>query len=220
MTGRADFICISPSGDALAWLNRADTDPRKPNWESIGTIKTNEGLPQANVRFGDIDADGRADYLVLQPDGTIKGWRNSGVQDKPAFWQELGVIFTGADVADMEGIHFIDLNGDGRDDFIHITPSGMVGTFINQRGKSEGLAPNWISVGITHQGVGAPRANVTFGRVAGSARMDYIVVGPKGGIRLWENIGHGGTRLKGDGTRYCDMTGTAIYLYHYIRPNI
>jgi hypothetical protein len=82
--------------------------------------------------------------------------------------------------------------------------TGTVTTHINQRGDSEGLAPAWLNAGITHPGAGFPRANVSFGRVAGSPRMDYMVVGGKGSIKLWENHGHGGTRLKGDGTRYCE----------------
>jgi hypothetical protein len=80
--------------------------------------------------------------------------------------------------------------------------NGSLITYINQRGESLGLAPAWSEAGATHAGM-APRANTTFGRVSGSPRKDYMVVGAKGSIKLWENTGKGGTQLKADGTRYC-----------------
>jgi hypothetical protein len=55
--------------------------------------------------------------------------------------------------------------------------------------------------------VGA-RENVTFGRVGGSLRADYLVADGSGGIRVWKNEGRGGARVSGDGDRYCDMTGS------------
>lgn len=41
-------------------------------------IKSNEGYLQDRVRWGDIDGDGRADYLVIDDGGNILAWRNSG----------------------------------------------------------------------------------------------------------------------------------------------
>jgi hypothetical protein len=60
---------------------------------------------------------------------------------------------------------------------------------------------------MTAFGVGAARENITFGRIAGSPRADYVNTRPLGSLDLWENTGSGGTRLKGDGVRYCDMMG-------------
>lgn len=95
------------------------------------------------------------------------------------------------------------INGDGRDDLLYVyKDTGKVVSYINQRGESVGLAPAWQEAGTTHAGT-APRANITFGRVSGSPRMDYMVVGAKGSIKLYENTGKGGTQLKADGTRYC-----------------
>ncbi|KAK5734764.1 hypothetical protein LTR17_008695 [Elasticomyces elasticus] len=204
---RTDFLCISPNGDLVGFLNKPGFDSRKPVWGSMGVIKPNEGYKQGSVYLGDIDGDGRVDYMVVHSDGQIFGWRNAGVKAKPSFWQYLGQVFDGSGVGDHAGFKFVDINGDGRTDFLHIDDdTGAVHTWINQRGFVDGLRPVWVSAGRTHAGIGH-RTNVTFGRVAGSPRADLLWSKPKGGVDLWQETGHGGTRLKGDGVRYCDMLG-------------
>jgi hypothetical protein len=43
--------------------------------------------------LGDIDGDGKVDYMTISDDdGSITAWRNGGV-GVPTFWQALGVVF-------------------------------------------------------------------------------------------------------------------------------
>jgi FG-GAP-like repeat len=72
--GKADFICLSPNGDMSAWLNRPGPSLSQPKWQPLGIIKHNEGWPQGQVRLGDIDGDGRDDYMIVMLNGDIYAW--------------------------------------------------------------------------------------------------------------------------------------------------
>tara|TARA_R110002060_G_scaffold48199_3_gene59186 strand:+ start:6690 stop:7388 length:699 start_codon:yes stop_codon:yes gene_type:complete len=63
--GYDDFLCVSPSGDTLASINNRDGSASSPpTFRNIGTIKNNVGYLQDRIRWGDIDGDGRADYMM------------------------------------------------------------------------------------------------------------------------------------------------------------
>jgi len=118
----------------------------------------------------------------------------------------------------MSGYRFADLNGDKKDDLLWVDDNGQVTTWINRRGFSVGLGPQWVSHGITHGGSGHP-VNVTFGAFMGSGRADYALGSIKNGnvwIDRWENHDAGGTMVRGDGTFYCDMTGDGSDDYVFI----
>lgn len=218
--GRDDFCCIGPDGGVVCWQNINGSDPRNPSWVSIGTVKESEGFPQAQVRLADIDGDGRTDYVVFDA-GTqnIYGWRNGALSNSaPAYWYPMMGVFTGLPSHDLTGWQFVDLNGDGKDDLIWIDDNGQVTSWINSRGYSVGLGPEWISQGVTHKG-SDHAVNVTFGAFMGSGRADYALVSIRDDnvyVEPWENRDHGGTEVKGDGSRYCDMMGSGSDDYLFV----
>jgi hypothetical protein len=124
---------------------------------------------------------------------------------------------------DLSGYRFVDLNGDHKDDLLWVTQNGQVNTWINQRGYSLGLTPDWAYMGQTHAGFGSP-SNVTFANLRGSGRGDYIIqyVGftylstPVLGYGIYANLDSGGTQVRSDGDRYCDMRGTGADDYIWI----
>jgi hypothetical protein len=173
----------------------------------------------------DIDGDGRLDYCVTADNGDISCWRNGGTtEDMPTFWQETGVIFTGKGMGDIRGTRFVDINGDHRSDWIWLhDDTGETRIFTNSRGRFMGLKPFWKESAKHHAGTGDADARLRirfpklFARATGS-RADYVRIRvEKDGknyqhfFDVWENLGTGGTRMKGDGNRYCDMTNSGRY---------
>ncbi|KAK5674489.1 Glucan endo-1,3-alpha-glucosidase agn1 [Elasticomyces elasticus] len=219
--GLDDYICIGAEGNMYVSINRGDA-----KFEFIGLYKeVPAGYSQENVLIADIDGDGRADYCVTAANGDISCWRNGGTdQDKPTFWQETGVLFRGKGMGDISGTRFVDINGDGRSDWIWIhEDTGATRIFTNGRGRYDGLVPYWREAISAHAGTGEDRARESirlprlFPRTMGT-RADYvrIRVTQSGTAKhkyhytfeLWENLGSGGTKEKADGNRYCDMRNT------------
>ncbi|KAL4934909.1 hypothetical protein BDV06DRAFT_229313 [Aspergillus oleicola] len=210
-------------------------------FEHIGLVRPAPGgdMAQINVKLGDIDGDGRIDYCLIAGNGDIQCWRNGGQREAPtspygSYWQDLGTVFTGKGMGDITGVRLVDINGDFRSDWLWLDETGKVTTYINNRGTGKGsLAPDWVSVGVTHAGmqVKGAKDRVKFGRVYTADRKgaDYVYIksqqlGPSTGgaplydhyLYVWKNTGSGGTRLKGDGVFYCDMRGTGADDYVWV----
>lgn len=53
----------------------------------------------------------RFDLYILHERAVIAA-ADQSVGDHPEYWQELGIIFTGKGLGDVNGVRFFDLNGD------------------------------------------------------------------------------------------------------------
>ncbi|KAM0542975.1 hypothetical protein ACHAPJ_012532 [Fusarium lateritium] len=227
--GLDDMVCIGQNGDAFVSINQG-----KYSFKWMSDIwKKNEGPKQDRVRLPDIDGDGRADYCTIADNGDTTCWRNGGQGDMPEYWQPLGVMFLGQGKGDIAGVRFADLNGDSRDDWMWVDDTGKTWTYLNNRKCSKNtLKPQWRPAtgdnlsGLTHAGMGEEvgRNFIQFARVYGDpqdfgleGRLDYIWVKkgtrqiPSGqqrwSLEVWKNEGSGATKLKADGSRYCNMMG-------------
>ncbi|KAK0625151.1 family 3 carbohydrate esterase, partial [Bombardia bombarda] len=243
--GYDDLVCIDGNGNAYLSINQKDgTDTKPPTFKRVSDtalIKTNEGYPQDKVRMTDIDGDGRGDYCIIDGGGNIRCWRNGWVDDIPKYWQDLGQRFEAKGKGDYRGVRFVDMNGDGRDDWIWVSDIGAVETWTNARSCAEGKLGDGLNVawrqgfhkgesdGDTHYGLPedakndtALRDRIMFGRVYGEpedlgllGKMDYVYLqhekiaddNHKFSMRVWKNTGFGGTKLKADGNKYCNMVG-------------
>ncbi|KAK7942571.1 uncharacterized protein PG986_011684 [Apiospora aurea] len=200
--GYDDFVCIAPDGNAFASINNRDGNDRSPpSFRPIGLLKQNVGYGGDRVRMGDIDGDGRADYLVMDDGGNILAWRNGWIEDSPRFWEELGMRFPAKGMGDGRGVRFHDLNGDGRDDWLWVGNVGETTTWTNARSCAKGQLGNGLNVGwrqgfyrgansgTTHGGMGGfvtptetyLRDRVHFARILGEPqdfgllpRRDYV----------------------------------------------
>ncbi|KAL4797007.1 hypothetical protein BDV19DRAFT_387547 [Aspergillus venezuelensis] len=174
------------SGRALNPAKRAACD-NILTWVPKGDVASGVGSTAASLRFGDIDGDGRVDYLVVDSDGSVTAYRNqAGSSADEVIWQPLGKIASGHG-HDGAGVRFADVNGDGRDDYLWISEEGAVTAYLNQAGDSAG-GPIWIPQGEIATGVGASRGQVVFGDINGDGRADYLVVGETGDLEAWLNM--------------------------------
>ncbi|KAF9873870.1 hypothetical protein CkaCkLH20_08604 [Colletotrichum karsti] len=238
--GLDDFFCVGKDGAVYASVNQGDgTASSPPTFKSVGLIRAaRAGYDQSRVRLGDIDGDGRCDVCYLEANGDIRCFRNGLNEDKPSLWQDLGVVFTGKGMGDLEGVRFYDLNGDGRDDWLWVDDNGATTTWTNSRSCNKNKLAVWrqgfwrgATSGPTHYGVGgtARRSKIHFARVYNSpqdfgllGRADYVYIehhnetATGGGapphrfeVKAWRNQGSGSTKLVADGDKYCNMKGYA-----------
>jgi hypothetical protein len=223
--GLDDFFCIKAGASVSVALNRGGSPPK---FESIGmVVPSSSGWDILDVQIGDIDGDGRADFCLAGASAEIKCSRNAGQGDKYS-WQGFstvdglrGVVYDKGNPNIRPFYVLGDLNGDYRSDLLEIGQNGNVKTTINRRGRGSGIVPDWVSVGITHEGQAETtiRNNIKFGKIYGSNRLDYIYIKQEKDyydMKVWENKGSGGTKLKADGTFYCDMRGTGSDDYVWI----
>ena len=61
---------------------------------------------------------------------------------------------------------FTDLNGDGRDDYVWVSPSGAVTAFLNG-GGSDVRRPVWHPKGVIASGFASSRSEVRFADING-----------------------------------------------------
>jgi hypothetical protein len=141
----------------------------------------------SGVRFGDIDGDGRDDYLWVDDDGSVVHYLNTGTGEAP-MWVPQGKIASGIG-KDGAGVRFADMDGDGKDDYLWVSEDGKVTCFLNRAGDSPGK-PTWVGIGEIASGTGAGRDRILFADLDGDGRDDYLVVGDNGQISAWYNTGN------------------------------
>lgn len=71
---RDDYLVVQEQGQVRAWLNNGAASGWGWTWK--GEIASGVGATRDMVRLKDINGDGKADYLVVHDNGTIRGWLN------------------------------------------------------------------------------------------------------------------------------------------------
>ena len=219
--GRSDYLWVSPSGQVTAYRNVGNGAANANAWHwapiDAGLDNLGEGT-RDSIRFADIDGDGRADYLVVGPGGNVAAWLNTG--PGPAFaWESLGEIASGTGSTDRDGVRMVDLNGDGKADYVWLDKNGAATAYINGRGHVKGPNFSPASQNPITAGVGTSRDNIVFADLNGDGKYDYIWVNTDNGdISMWTNQCSGGTAEIGDGTMLVDMDGDGLADYVAMNP--
>jgi lysophospholipase L1-like esterase len=116
---RADYIQVETDGTINVWLNNGNIPDagKDASWVSIGgvgpALNKLDGFNSSYVRFADVDNDGRADLLVMWPNGGVKTWRNVLSSGKPSFVAMDSAWAVGLEGVPSEQVRFADMNGDG-----------------------------------------------------------------------------------------------------------
>ncbi|CAM1503170.1 Fc.00g079460.m01.CDS01 [Cosmosporella sp. VM-42] len=201
--GRVDYLWVSKTGAVTCYLNEKGSSPGKPNWNPIGEVASGVA-PRDRVLFGDMNGDGRNDYLIVGDDGSISVYINTGKGDKIS-WTSKGKIADG--IGDAAGVRIADLNNDGRDDYIWLDSDGSATLYTNTQGTDPDK-PQWLPQGKIASGVGANRGSVVFADINGDGKSDYLTVANKtGAVSEWQNGGSGGASEIGPGVLFRDLTG-------------
>ncbi|MFF9147327.1 FG-GAP-like repeat-containing protein [Streptomyces sp. NPDC014861] len=218
--GYADYLAVDANGAVRAWLNKGGTGTA--GWTSAGQIASGAGAPGSSVRFADLDADRRADYVVVDANGAVRAWLNKGGDGGGVGgggWTSLGTYATGAGVPASQ-VRFADINADRKDDYLVVASDGSVRAWLGT-----GTAGQWTSLGQVIAATGAPGDQVRFADLDADGRADYLAVAADGSVRAWINNGTGtawtsvgtyasGTGAPGDQVRLADLDadGRADYL--------
>ncbi|MFJ4185323.1 FG-GAP-like repeat-containing protein [Kitasatospora sp. NPDC089509] len=187
--GLPDYIAVNPDGSVHVYLNRGgDTGG---GWQDLGIVATGLTTDLSRVRFADMDGDGRADYNVINPDGSVTTYLNRG-GDNGGGWQNLGRTATGL-TTDQSRVRFADLDGDGKADYVAINPNGSVTAYRN----NDIYHDQWASMGQIASGITTNQNAVVLGDFTGDNRADYITTDPSGKVNVyrydggsnWTNLG-------------------------------
>lgn len=129
--GRADYVWVSANGALQVWLNNntANTANVGTNWVSQGVVgpAVLSGTYRENVIIADINADGRADYLIVnRTDGSVGAYLNkppASGSNTPQ-WTWAGLVVS-SQVGSASGanqfladVNFADPDGDGHFDYL------------------------------------------------------------------------------------------------------
>lgn len=129
-------------------------------------------------RLADLNGDGKADYIYLDDKtGAVQAYMNGGKNTNAAngwLWIETGKIASG--VAPGKQVHFADINGDGKADYLAVDGAGAVTAYLNGGANSQAnLGWLWISAGRIASGVG-PGTEIRFADIDGDGLADYLVL--------------------------------------------
>ncbi|MEV5897338.1 FG-GAP-like repeat-containing protein [Nonomuraea fuscirosea] len=174
--GRDDYLMTDSAGRVSAWGNALPS----PRWAEMGEVAAGvSGGTRDGLRFADLNGDGRDDYLMVDPQGGVRAWGNAVPSPR---WTEWGQVAAGVPGATREEVRFADIDGDGADDYLLVSPQGQVRAWINNL-----PSPTWTEWGVVAPGVGASRDEVRFADIDGDSRDDYLVVSDTGRGRAWFN---------------------------------
>lgn len=221
--GYADYVLVDPGTGALLVALNNGTDVAGPNgWNKVGGIAAGEGAPGANVRLADINGDGYADYLVVDPaTGATQAWLNGGPSSDSWIWTPLGTIAAGGGTNGWP-VQFADIDGDGMADYLIVAPTnGATWVYLNKGGSS--MVPTltgaggWIPAGKIATGGGS--GTVAFADLDGDGKSDYLLQNSDGSINasynggpsrsgwIWTAAGTVATGQPGSGLLMVDING-------------
>ncbi|CAM5323458.1 FG-GAP-like repeat-containing protein [Streptomyces avidinii] len=149
--GKADYWVVNSDGSVNVWLNRGGDTAGSTGWHDIGKVATGTTTDWTRVRLADYDGDGRADYWMIGPNGSVTTWLNRG-GDSHGGWQYLGQTATGL-TTDHGRVQLADFNGDTHADLLLTGSDGSVGIHLFAGGDPSG-PHGWDPIGTV---IDAPR---------------------------------------------------------------
>ncbi|RSL78301.1 hypothetical protein CEP51_008323 [Fusarium floridanum] len=215
--GVDDYIWVDPeTGAPSVRLNMGPDGNDQLGW---GWKPLNDGNPIARgaapgekVRFADLDGNGRADYIIIDPkDGGMRGWLNGGPSSNEYGWNfaEQGRIFQGG-IGPGANVRLADVDGDGFDDYIYLHPGGRTTIYRNKWNKGSPM-DSWVRMESQEAKNGIQRRpeEIYFHDINGDGKADYLWINPVNGIvKAWIN-NYPNSPAWVDSGEYAGSVGTA-----------
>lgn len=190
--GLADYCVVNPITGAVSFWKNGNGHPNDWIWVLQGEVASGVGAG-AGVQLVDLDGDGKADYLWVDKDGSVTAYINGGYDAATSkwLWYPYGMIASGVG-AGREDVHFADIDGDGKADYLWIDRlTGALDLWYNGGGEPSNWI--WYPAGQVASGVGTNSLCVMFADTTGSGRDDYLDITPgSGAISAWLNGCGGG----------------------------
>ncbi|QCX74663.1 Cytolethal distending toxin subunit B precursor [Streptomyces sp. YIM 121038] len=181
--GKADYLVLEDNGAVKAWINNGGDG--HGGWIDHGTFASGPDTPEQatreNVRFADVNGDGKADYLVVRSTGETWVWTNKGGDGHGGF-EAPRKFASGPSTpvqATRENVRFADVNGDGKADYLVLAENGALTAWINNGGDS--TQPGWRDpVKLAPAGSPGARSAVHTGINFNGGKDDCFVVDETG----------------------------------------
>lgn len=182
---------VNPDGSANGWYNTGnmrtiDNQIGVNFGASSSAVAPSFGLSGVGVRFADFDADGRADYIWVGSNGTLKVWLNKANTPGTAQvtnWTSQGDLTPPLfGLPARENVQIIDVNSDGRADYIIFNrQDGTTGAWLNLPPSSGSTTPNWQFQVFASNNTGSAAGVGGFNELIiadpdGDGDADYLVV--------------------------------------------
>ncbi|MFI5868100.1 FG-GAP-like repeat-containing protein [Streptomyces sp. NPDC051546] len=184
--GKPDYLTVADSGAVSVWLNRGGNPAGSFGWQPLGAVATGLTNDRNRVRFADFDGDAKADYFLINTDGSVDVYLNQG-GDTRGGWKHIGKVALGV-TNDPTKVRFADWDGDGRSDYLVFDNTGGVTAHLNRGGDIPG-GQGWPSPGKITTGSSSDRSRVRFADSDGDGKADYFLIKPDGKVDLYLNRG-------------------------------
>ncbi|KAH7006558.1 SGNH hydrolase-type esterase domain-containing protein [Fusarium venenatum] len=183
--GKADYVWIHPkTGEIRCWINNLPDHWTPAGGNSNGVIGSGVG-PAETIYIADMNGDGMADYLVVDPSkGSVRIWWNYGPDaDWDNGWKFVpgGEIASGVPHANLKTLRFPDINGDGRADYVYIGEGGALKHHMNT-GSPGGRDVVFHAKGGIATGASKDISKIVFADMNGDGRDDYLIWDDDGGL--------------------------------------
>lgn len=186
--GRTDQLLVADGGQVDVRLNRGGNPGG--GWQNIGRVASGLTNDRTRVRFADWDGDGKADYILLNTNGSVVVYLNRG-GDVGGGWAGGGQVASGT-TTHQDRVRFADWDGDGRADYTTIADNGSISVYVNRGGDTGG---GWQVLGQVASGTTTDRSRVRLADFDGDGRADYTRIAANGAVDTYANRGgdgHGG----------------------------
>ncbi|MFG2488613.1 FG-GAP-like repeat-containing protein [Streptomyces virginiae] len=211
--GRQDRFTVADNGQVDVKLNAGGESGGQTLVRVAGGLTTD----RSRARFADWDGDGKADYLLVNPNGSIVVYLNRG-GDVGGGWQAAGQVASGLTTT-QDKVRFSDFDGDGRTDYGVFSDNGALTVYANRGGDTGG---GWQGLGQVTSGATSDRSRVRLSDLDGDGRADYLVIAANGSVSGYWNRGgdnRGGWQWAGqlasgltsdkDKVHFADISGDA-----------